>query len=153
VLLTANTAHEKWCDLATELYLEKINHFVKFELLKIRSPKAARNQSGKKKEDESKLFLEAISSDDYVVLFDERGESFDSRQFSKKMEKIQNSGKKRTVFILGGAFGVTEEIKKRAQLQVSFSKMVFNHLVAQTVALEQIYRGFSILNNIPYHND
>jgi 23S rRNA (pseudouridine1915-N3)-methyltransferase len=56
------------------------------------------------------------------------------------------------IFLIGGAFGVSEEVRSRAQLKVSFSAMVFNHLVAELVALEQIYRAFTIIKNLPYHN-
>ena len=77
---------------------------------------------------------------------------WDSYKNSEQLEKATTSGKKRIVFIIGGAFGVSDEIKKQAHLKVGLSAMVMNHLVAETVALEQIYRSLTILNRIPYHN-
>ncbi|MNT79848.1 Ribosomal RNA large subunit methyltransferase H [compost metagenome] len=86
------------------------------------------------------------------MLFDERGSVFDSIQFSKKVENILGSSKKRAVFVIGGAFGVNESVRSRADLKVSFSPMVMNHLMAQAVGMEQIYRAFTIIKKIPYHN-
>lgn len=69
------------------------------------------------------------------------------------IEQIQNSGKKRSVFVIGGAFGVDETVKARAQKTICLSSMVLNHLVAKVVVLEQIYRSFTILGHLPYHNE
>lgn len=152
VLLTLASAHEKWADQATDLYLSKIGHFSKIEIVELKPSKTGRALASQKVIEESEKILDFLTTDDYVVLFDEKGESLDSLQFAKKIETIQNSGKKRAVFIIGGAFGVGDSIKNRANLKISLSKMVFNHLVAQTVVLEQIYRAFTINKNLPYHN-
>jgi 23S rRNA (pseudouridine1915-N3)-methyltransferase len=98
------------------------------------------------------LLLSVLAKDDFIVLFDERGKTFNSIEFSKKVENILSSSKRRGVFIIGGAYGVSDEVRARAQLVVTLSPMVMNHLLAQTVALEQIYRAFTILKNTPYHN-
>ena len=153
VFLNCASANEKWAEQAEEVYVKKISAFVPFEIKKIKISKSARDDKEFKVKTDSESILKELKSDDYVVLFDERGKAFSSREFSQKVQNILNTGKKRTVFIIGGAFGVDESIKERADLQVSLSKMVFNHLVAQTVCLEQVYRAFMIIKNIPYHND
>lgn len=152
VFLNLNTAKEKWADQAQELYLEKINHFIKFEITNLKTDNLSRSQKEVRLQKEAETILKFLKEDDYLVLFDERGKSFNSIEFSKQINSILNTGKKRVVFLIGGAFGVSEEIKSRAQLKVSFSSMVFNHLVAEVVALEQIYRAFTIIKNLPYHN-
>lgn len=152
VLLTLTTAKETWAQEAKELYTQKLKPFVPFEIKELKPKKSSRDQKEFKLKEESQLILSELTSDDYVILFDERGKSLSSEEFSSQIEKIFLSGKKRAVFIIGGAFGVDDSIRKRAQVVVSFSRMVMNHLVAQTVALEQIYRGLSILKNLPYHN-
>lgn len=152
VLLTLTTAKEAWAQEAKELYTQKIKPFVPFEIKELKPKKSGRDQKEFKLKEESELILDELSSDDFVILFDERGKSLSSEEFSQQIEKIFLSGKKRAVFIIGGAFGVDESVRKRAQVVVSFSKMVMNHLVAQTVALEQVYRGLTILKKIPYHN-
>ena len=152
VLCNLATAKEPWADEAARLYTQKINHFNPFEIQTLKPKKSAREDSAVKKKEETELILASLTPGDFVVLFDERGKSLNSIEFSKKIESILMSSKKRSVFIIGGAYGVNDEVRSRADLQVSFSPMVMNHLLAQTVALEQIYRAFTIIKNIPYHN-
>ena len=153
VLFSVTSANEPWAEAARTLYVKKINPYTPFEIKDLKNKKSARDEKSRKVLEESKALLEQLSKDDFVILFDERGRDFTSTEFSKKIEHVLQSGKKRCVFIIGGAFGVDDSIKSRADLTVSFSKMVMNHLVAETVALEQIYRAFTIIKNIPYHNN
>jgi len=152
ILLTLTTAKEPWAQEARELYTQKIKPFIPFEVKELKPKKTARDQKEYKLKEESEMILNEITSDDFVVLFDERGKSISSEEFSQQIEKIFMSGKKRAIFIIGGAYGVDESVRKKAQVCISLSKMVMNHLVAQTVALEQIYRGLTIIKKIPYHN-
>lgn len=152
ILYNLATAKEVWAEEAARLYTQKISHFNSFEIQVLKPKKSSRDEAEQKKREESELILNSLSSDDYVILFDERGRSFNSIEFSKKIENILSSSKKRAVFIIGGAYGVTDDVRTRAQLVVSLSPFVMNHLLAQTVALEQIYRAFTILRNLPYHN-
>lgn len=153
VFLNVATAKESWSDQATKVYVDKISHFVPFEVQHISPKKISRDDQARKLAEESKIILDFLQSTDFVVLFDERGKSFNSKEFSKQVERILMTGKKRCIWIIGGAFGVSDEVRTRADLKVSLSTMVMNHLVAQTVALEQIYRGFAIIKNLPYHNE
>lgn len=143
---------EDWALEAQALYSEKIKRFSDFEILKIKSPSIARDNKDYKVEEESKLILSKIKPDDYLALFDEGGKLFDSIEFAQNFKRMQESNPKRIIFLIGGAFGVSEEIKKRANQKLSLSKMVMNHHVALSVALEQIYRSFTIIKGIPYHN-
>ena len=143
---------EDWAKDAQALYMEKIKRFSDFEILKIKSPSVARDNKEYKVEEESKLILNKLKSEDHLILFDEGGRLFDSVEFAKNLKKTQESNPKRIVFLIGGAFGVSEEIKSRANQKLSLSKMVMNHHVAMNVALEQIYRAFTIIKGIPYHN-
>lgn len=152
ILLNLNTAKEKWAEQAEELYLEKINHFIKFEVVGLKTDNLSRSQKEVRLQKEDENIFKFLKDDDYLVLFDERGKAFNSLDFSKQINSILNSGKKRVIFLIGGAFGVSEDVRTRANLKVAFSTMVFNHLVAEVVALEQIYRSFTIIKNLPYHN-
>lgn len=152
VFFDFRTAKEAWFETASELYEKKINGFWPFEIISLKTLKQDRSEIKIKIKFEHDELIKKMTSDDFVVLFDEKGRDFDSIQFSQQLEKATLSGKKRIVFVVGGAFGVSDEIKSRAQLKVSLSKMVMNHLVAETVALEQIYRALTILNRISYHN-
>jgi 23S rRNA (pseudouridine1915-N3)-methyltransferase len=153
ILLTLKSAKPGWVKEGLEDYLRKIDPIQTIELIEIAGAQgASRDNSEVKKKEDSKALLTALKIDDYVVLFDERGQGLDSEAFAKKLNQFQMTGKKRIVFLIGGAYGVNDEVKKRAQLTLSFSKLVMNHWIAQIVALEQIYRGFAILKGLPYHN-
>lgn len=151
--LNVQTASEKWSDLASGVYIEKIKHFHKIEIKNLKSNKNSRDNSKLKKAQDSDLILKELNQDDFVILFDEKGRALSSMDFSKQIQQVLNSGKKRMVFIIGGAFGVSAEVLDRAQAVVNLSPATMNHVVAQVVALEQIYRAFTILNKIPYHNE
>lgn len=152
ILYNLATAKEAWADEAARLYTQKISYFTPFEIQTLKPKKSSREEAAQKKKEESELILSTLSKEDFVILFDERGKTFNSIEFSKKLESVLSSSKKRGVFIIGGAYGVNDEVRARAQLVVTLSPMVMNHLLAQTVALEQIYRAFTILKNLPYHN-
>ena len=152
VLFDFKSANEAWFEQAEVVYLKKINHFVKFEILHLKSNKMDREQAEQKIKFEEAKLLEKLTSDDYVVLFDEKGKKLDSLEFARMVELGSQSGKKRGVLIIGGAYGISETIKKRASITVSLASFTMNHLVAETVVLEQFYRAHTIMNRIPYHN-
>lgn len=154
VLVTVQSQKNEWAELAAAEFAEKIRHYFSgFEPKVISSKKLARSEQQQKVEMESELILDYLENSDYVVLFDEKGKVLTSIEFAKKLENWLSLGKKRLVFVIGGAFGVSQGLKERANLTVSLSSMVMNHLVAKLVALEQIYRAFSIKAGRPYHNE
>lgn len=152
VLFDFKTAKEPWFDEYSNLYLKKIKPFVQLEIQHLKTIKIDREDAELKKNFEEKVILEKISKDDFIILLDEKGKKTDSIQFSNEILKTINSGKKRGVFIIGGAFGVSEEIKKKSHLLICLSEMTMNHLVAEAMLLEQFYRALTIINRIPYHN-
>jgi 23S rRNA (pseudouridine1915-N3)-methyltransferase len=153
VLLTVISNKEPWFQEARELYIEKINHFVKFELEGLKATKLERGSAERKIKAESEQMLKYLKPDDLVILLDEKGKSLSSIQFAAWLNKSGfESACKRMVFIIGGAFGVSSELKQRAQLTLQMGPWTLNHLVAQTVLLEQIYRALTIIKGLPYHN-
>lgn len=142
-----------WLKLAMADWIKKIAPLIAIEDVSIKSPRKSRERSGDKTKAEARSLAEFIKPDDYVVLFDEVGRALNSIQFSKQLELIMNSSKKRAVFIIGGPYGFDESTRDRAQLILSLSALTLNHHVAAAVALEQIYRGLAIRQNLPYHND
>jgi 23S rRNA (pseudouridine1915-N3)-methyltransferase len=152
IFLHVQSSKEKWCEEASNLYTEKLKHFISFEVSSLNSKKLARAAAAAKVGMESAMILEQITSDDYVVLFDEGGKNLKSEQFASSVETVLMSGKKRCVWIIGGAFGVSADLKARAQQKVALAPFVLNHQVAQVVALEQLYRSFCIIKKLPYHN-
>jgi len=119
----------------------------------LKSDKKSREQKSDKKEAESALLIKQLTSDDYVILLDEKGKFFGSIDWSKKIQSAMSSSKKRLVFIIGGAFGVSDDIKKRAHITLSLSELTMNQNIAHAVFLEQLYRSMTIIHHLPYHND
>ena len=152
VLFNFKTTKEEWFEEAVLQYSKKICFFTDFEIQSLKTMKHGRDEAELKKKFEASELLKKIDQNDFVILFDEIGKSIKSEEFAEKITKCEESGKKRIVYIIGGAFGVTDEVKQRAQIKISLSSMVMNHLVAETVLLEQIYRAYTIKNRIPYHN-
>lgn len=151
-LLDFHTASEEWSERACSLYEKKIKALCDFEIKSIKPSKGTRADKESRLKDEGQAIERIILSNDYLIVFDEKGKTPDSLQFSKEIQKILSSGKQRAYFLIGGPFGVHADIKKRAQNIISLSSMTMNHLVAKTVALEQIYRALAIIKNLPYHN-
>jgi len=136
-----------------EDYKKRLNFYIKFNFEIIPDLKKVKNLSeDQQKEKEGVLILKAINSADVVVLLDENGKQFDSIAFSSYLQKHMNSGKKQLVFVIGGPYGFSESVYKRAQGKLSLSKMTFSHQMVRLFMIEQIYRGFTILKNEPYHH-
>lgn len=151
-LFDFKTAREPWFDEAEQVYLKKIKPYATFEINHLKTLKADRDEATLKINFESKLLLEKLTSDDYIILLDENGKNYSSIEFSALINSVHESGKKRGVFVIGGAFGVSEQIKKKSHKMVCLSEMTMNHLVAEVMLLEQFYRALTIINRIPYHN-
>ncbi|MGB1370121.1 MAG: 23S rRNA (pseudouridine(1915)-N(3))-methyltransferase RlmH [Flavobacteriaceae bacterium] len=134
-------------------YEARLKHYIQFSIEIIPDLKNTKNFSEEiQKEKEGDLILSKISTTDRMVLLDENGTSFDSIEFSKFLQKQMNSGIKQLVFIIGGPYGFSEKIYKKSQVKISLSKMTFSHQMVRLFAIEQIYRGFTILKNEPYHH-
>jgi 23S rRNA (pseudouridine1915-N3)-methyltransferase len=152
-LMTIKSSSSKWLEVASQEYTEKINFFQKFEFIQLPSSKKSRLDQNQKIKEESELIIKNIKQQDYLILFDQHGKKLTSLDASKKVANLRLHGTKGIVFLIGGAYGVNDEIKKRANETWSISDFVLNHHVATLVVLEQIYRIFMILNNKPYHNE
>ena len=147
------SGREPFAEAAEALYLQKLSAFFQTEILTIKAKTGEREQAADKRRAESAKLLEIFKPDDFVVLFDDKGQAFaDSVEFSKRIVRAIESGKKRLVLVIGGAFGVDEAVRSRANLLVSLSHLTFNHHVARVVAMEQLYRALTIWKNLPYHN-
>jgi 23S rRNA (pseudouridine1915-N3)-methyltransferase len=104
------------------------------------------------RDEESIRIIQKLSQDDYVILLDETGELITSADLASHIERAQNSSRTITC-IIGGAYGVSEELKNRADLKVAFGRVVFPHQLMRVLVLEQLYRSHSILAGSKYHHD
>jgi 23S rRNA (pseudouridine1915-N3)-methyltransferase len=152
-LVVFETKVPPWIKDARTDYVAKISPFLPMNLKSLKSPGADRDQADVKRRLEGEKLLAEINEKDFVVLFDEGGKlSRSSVDFSEQLRRVVESGKQKAVFCIDGAYGFSDEISKRANVKWSLSPLTMNHWLAQIVALEQIYRGFTILKGIPYHN-
>jgi 23S rRNA (pseudouridine1915-N3)-methyltransferase len=134
-------------------YAKRLSHYIKFDLEVIPDIKNVKNLSEQQqKEKEGELILSKIGSSDQLVLLDENGKSFSSVEFSSELQKKMNSGIKTLVFVIGGPYGFSEAVYSQAQGKISLSKMTFSHQMVRLFFVEQLYRGFTILRNEPYHH-
>ena len=137
-----------------DLYLLRIRKYVSFDIITLSDIKNSGNlpiPEQKKKEGEK--IIRSVSNDDYIVLLDEKGKEFRTVEFSRWMEKTFMISSKRVVFVIGGAWGFSEEVYNRADLLISLSKMTFPHQLVRLLFLEQLYRVFTIIRGEPYHHE
>jgi 23S rRNA (pseudouridine1915-N3)-methyltransferase len=134
-------------------YTKSLSFYVKFELEIIPDIKNVKNLSeAQQKEKEGELILAKIGPTDQLILLDENGKTFSSVGFSDYLQKKMNAGIKTLVFVIGGPYGFSETVYQKAQGKVSLSEMTFSHQMVRLFVIEQIYRGFTILKNEPYHH-
>ena len=135
-------------------YQNRLKHYVRFELEVIPDIKNVKNLSeSQQKEKEGELILSKLQNTDQLVLLDDKGKHFTSVEFSQYLQKKMNSGIKQLVLVIGGPYGFSEAVYKKANGKLSLSKMTFSHQMIRLFIVEQIYRGFTILKNEPYHHE
>ncbi len=135
------------------IYENRLKHYIPFETIVIpalKNTKAISIEQQKQKEGE--LIIKNIQISDKLILLDENGKEYNSVGFSDFIQKEMNSGIKNLVFVVGGPYGFSEEIYKRANGRISLSKMTFSHQMVRLFFVEQLYRAMTILKNEPYHH-
>ncbi|WP_298904301.1 23S rRNA (pseudouridine(1915)-N(3))-methyltransferase RlmH [uncultured Psychroserpens sp.] len=134
-------------------YQKRLGFYVKFEFEIIPDLKKTKHLSeDQQKQKEGELILNKINTSDVLILLDENGKQFDSVAFSQYLQKHMNSGIKQLVFVIGGPYGFSSEVYQKARGKVALSKMTFSHQMIRLFVIEQLYRGFTILKNEPYHH-
>ncbi|MES2704961.1 MAG: 23S rRNA (pseudouridine(1915)-N(3))-methyltransferase RlmH [Bacteroidota bacterium] len=134
-------------------YFQKTKPWNGVDLVLLQTPKkAATTDVERTKLQEEELILKRLQTGHYLILLDERGKPLNSIQWSQQVQQCMNQGVKTLVLLIGGAFGVTDNIRKRANQVWSLSPLVFPHQMVRLIVAEQVYRAFSILNNSPYHH-
>ena len=135
-------------------YEKRLIHYCKFEEIVIPDIKNVKNMSQNDlKSKEGKLILKQISSTDEVIILDDKGKVYSSMGFSNLLNQTMLRSVKKLVFIVGGAFGFSDEVYKRANTKLSLSKMTFSHQMIRLVFKEQLYRAYTILKGEKYHHD
>ena len=141
---------KKYIGEGIQVYLKRLKHYIAVDIRVISNSSVGTQGMVVKKESEQ--ILKMIGLKDFVVLLDERGKEIGSVQLADFINKSMVEGTVKIIFIIGGAYGVSQDVADRANLKLSFSKFTFTHQMIRLFLLEQIYRAMTIIRKEPYHH-
>lgn len=146
---------EKYFKDALAEYSKRLSRYCKLEIIEVADEKTP-DQASEAAEDlirakEGERILKHIRDDMYVIMLEIGGKMLTSEEFADKIETLGVQGKSSIAFVIGGSIGLGKEVLKRSDFALSFSKMTFPHQLMRVVLLEQVYRGYRIMNGEPYH--
>ncbi len=150
-LICVGKVKEKYIIMGIDEFTKRLQSFTKFSLIELKEDgnDSNRDESIKKESILIKNCLE--KSKGYNILLDVKGKEYSSEDMSREIEKLTVNGVSTINFIIGGSYGVSDEVKASANIRLSFSKMTFPHQLMRLIFIEQLYRWFTITNNIKYH--
>lgn len=153
-LLTVGKTDKDWVKQGTDIYVSRLKHYIPFtisEIPELKNVSALSKDQIKTKEGE--LILKNLKPSDDVILMDEHGKEYTSVDFASLLQKKITYEGKDIVFIIGGAYGFSDEVYRRADSKISLSRMTFSHQMVRAIFAEQIYRAFTIMRGEPYHHE
>ena len=154
-LITVGKIKEKYLKDAIAEYSKRLSKYCKLEIVEVADEKtpdqASENVERQIRQKEGERILRYVKDDAYVFTLEIGGTMLDSVAFAKKMETLGIQGKSHLIFIIGGSIGLGEEVLRRSDYALSFSKMTFPHQLMRVTLLEQVYRGYRIIEGAPYH--
>lgn len=154
LLLAVGKTDDSNLNQLIQTYQNRLQHYIKFDCEIIPDLKNVKNLSeNQQKEKEGLMILKKLTATDQLILLDEKGKDFTSMRFADYLQKKMNAGIKQLVFVIGGPYGFSEAVYQKAQGKISLSKMTFSHQMIRLFMVEQLYRGFTILKNEPYHHE
>lgn len=147
-IIAIGRKHESWLVESIERYEKRLRapFDIKWEFIP-----PSKQKGSKAREEESGRIFKALNPSQLVFLLDERGKLLDSPALSKKLEETLHHSSRITI-IIGGAYGINDDLRKRADFTWSLSPLVFPHQLVRLILIEQIYRSQTIVNSTPYHN-
>ena len=153
VIFTGKTTGKLFQEAIAD-YSKRLTHYLPFtieELPDLKNTKSLNEEQ--QKEREADMLFEKLQQGDVLVLLDEKGKEFTSREFSAYLEQKLQTVNKRLVFLIGGPYGFSQRVYDAARGKISLSKMTFSHQMVRLFLVEQIYRSFTIIKGEPYHHD
>lgn len=152
-LLTVGKTDRDWVKQGLDIYMERLSHYVPFSICEIPELKKVSALTREQiKQREGEAILKCLKASDEVILLDERGRQYSSMEWASALEKKLSAGRD-MVFVIGGAYGFSEDVYKRAGGMISLSRMTFSHQMVRAIFAEQLYRAFTILRGEPYHHE
>jgi len=153
-LLWVGKTADKYLEEGISIYCKRLIHYCRFETQTLPDIKNAKNFSKEElKDKEGKLILEATGTSDIMILLDDGGKQLTSPKLADYVQKLLNRGAQQIVFVIGGAYGFSDEIYNRAETKLSLSPLTFSHQMVRLIFTEQLYRAFTILKGEPYHHE
>lgn len=154
ILLTIGKTTDRDISPLIDRYVDRVRHFAPFEYRVLPDVKVSKSTTEERqKEMEGEAFLSCLGAGDRVILLDERGETPTSRVFAQQLNKLMATVTQNIVFIIGGPYGFSQAVYKRADARLALSAMTLTHEMARLFFAEQLYRAFTILRGMPYHHD
>lgn len=154
-IIAVGKMKEKFYREAIMEYTKRLSRYCKLVITEVPDEKtpdhASITETEKIKEKEGQRILNYVKEDAFLIALEIQGKEFDSVGFAEKIELLGIQGKSNLVFVIGGSLGLHESVLKRADELLSFSEMTFPHQLMRVILLEQLYRGYRIINHEPYH--
>ena len=154
-VISVGKLKEKYLKLGIEEFSKRLSKYCKLDLIELEDEKCPENLSEKDmeivKNKEGQRILSKIKNNSYVISLAIDGKNLSSEELADTISKLAVRGNSHITFIIGGSLGLSDEVLKRADYKLSFSKMTFPHQLMKLILLEQVYRSFRINNNEPYH--
>lgn len=154
-IITVGKLKEKYLKQGIEEYLKRLTAYAKVEMIEVADEKAPEELSELEmvqvKQKEGERILAKISQDTYVIALAIQGKLGSSEELADSLDKLATYGKSKIAFVIGGSLGLSDEVIKRSNEQLSFSRMTFPHQLMRLILVEQVYRAFRINRNEPYH--
>jgi 23S rRNA (pseudouridine1915-N3)-methyltransferase len=152
-ICSVGKTHETYIEEGITIFCNRINHYFPISWQILSPPKQAANMDATVlKEEEGKKILEFLQPTDKLILLDERGKNLHSPELANLLQQHADQGTKNLVFLIGGAYGVSDAVKKRADFCWSLSNLVFPHMLVRLILAEQLYRACTIMRNEKYHH-
>lgn len=154
VLLAIGKTDSPYIQTGIADYVSRLSHYIPFDFQILPDVKNVKNMTEEQqKVAEGKLILQQVDNSDLLILLDEGGKMFTSREFARYFVKTTLSGVRRAVFVIGGPYGFSQDVYARANAKVSLSPMTFSHQMVRLIFIEQLYRAQTIIKGEPYHHD
>lgn len=154
-LLTVGKLKEKYLIQGIQEYAKRLSAYTKFSIIEVPDEKAPENlshaQMEQVKDKEGQRLLNKIKDDDYVIVLAIKGKELSSEDFAEHLEKMTVQGKSHFTFVIGGSLGLSNDVLKRANFDISFGRLTYPHQLMRLILTEQIYRAFRIIHHEPYH--
>ena len=154
-IVSVGKLKEKYLKQGIQEYLKRLGAYAKVDVIEVADEKAPENMSEAEmlevKRKEGERILSQIAPDTYLITLEINGKMLSSEQLAAKMDELATYGKSKIAFVIGGSLGISNDVQKRSDLALSFSKMTFPHQLMRLILLEQVYRGFRINRGEPYH--